>query len=299
MERTTAQLTSLLDNEILARVERMRIEASGRFTSRARGEHLSSKGGQSTEFADYRDYTEGDDIRFVDWNIFSRLHRPYLKLFHHEEEMHVVLLIDGSSSMMFEGKLHRAKQLAAAFGVMGLFNTERVSAYTFCDAEGPLSKLPPCTGRGSMRKLFHFLEGIEGGGPLPLEDGVQAMLRDHSGRGVVLIVSDFLTYRDPAGALTRLVSAGLEIFGIQVLGPTEIDPEVAGDTRFVDSEGAGTLDVSAAGDVVGIYQEYRHRHERQLENLCRHRGGRFLSISSESPISYVLFDLLARKGWIR
>ena len=148
-----------------------------------------------------------------------------------------------------------------------------------------------------MSNHFHVVVRVDR--ERALEEGVQAMLRDHSGRGVVLIVSDFLTYSDPAGALTRLVSAGLEIFGIQVLGPTEIDPEVAGDTRFVDSEGAGTLDVSAAGDVVGIYQEYRHRHERHLENLCRHRGGRFLATSSESPISYVLFDLLTRKGWIR
>ena len=99
--------------------------------------------------------------------------------------------------------------------------------------------------------------------------------------------------------MTRLLSAGLEVFGIQILGPTEIDPELAGDLRFVDSEGAGTLDVSAGGTVVSIYQEYRSRYQRHLESLCRRRGGRFLSISSGDSIEYLLFDLLTRKGWIR
>lgn len=294
------QITSLLSNETLSRVERMRIQPNRRLTTHMRGEHLTGKGGQSTEFSDYRDYVEGDDIRYVDWNIFSRLRRPYVKLFHHEEEMHVVLAIDGSNSMQFENKLERAKQLAAAFGVMGLFSTERVSAVAMIDAEGPrLPKLRPCTGRASMPKVLAFLEGIEGGGSVQFEDGVEAMLRDHRGRGVVVLLSDFLSFRDLGPPLTRLASAGLEIMGVQILAPTEIDPELDGDLRFVDSEGAGTLDVSAAGDVVSLYQEYRLRYERRLDELCRQRGGRFVSVSSGDGIESILFDVLMRAGWVR
>ena len=96
------QLTGLLSNDVLHRLERTRINASRRFTNRTSGEHLSGKGGRSIEFSDYRDYVAGDDFRFVDWNAFARLHRPYLKLFHQEEEMNVVLLVDASSSMVFQ-----------------------------------------------------------------------------------------------------------------------------------------------------------------------------------------------------
>ncbi len=136
------QLTSLFGNDVLDRLERLRIKPLRRLTSRSHGEHLSGKGGSSTEFSDYRDYVPGDDVRFVDWNIFARLNRPYLKLFQMEEEMHVLLLIDASASMGFEGKLLRAKQLAAAFGLMGLMGGERVSVVRLQRAAGRAGALP-------------------------------------------------------------------------------------------------------------------------------------------------------------
>ena len=134
MELTSSksQYTSLFENDILSRLERLRVNPRRRRTNRSRGEHLSGKGGTSTEFSDYRDYVEGDDVRNVDWNIFARINRPYVKIYQHEEEMHVVILIDASSSMMFEGKLDRAKQLAAAFGVMGRVVPVRRNARLFC-----------------------------------------------------------------------------------------------------------------------------------------------------------------------
>ena len=225
------QLTSLLDNQALARIERLRLNPLRRFTNRTQGEHLSGKGGTSNEFSDYRDYVPGDDVRFVDWNIFSRLHRPYLKLYQYEEEMHVVILVDASSSMLIDDKLTRAKQLAAAVGVMGLMNVERVSLYSSHDRSVKPSLLPPCTGRISMRRIFGFLESIEEGGDCPLELAIENLLRRHRGRGVVLLLSDFLTFGDLHRAFNMLFSAGLEIFALQLLGPSEIAPELAGDLR--------------------------------------------------------------------
>jgi len=163
------QMTTLLSNRALDRLQRLRICPAGKRTSRSRGEHLSGKGGTSTEFCDYRDYLPGDDTRFVDWNIFARLHRPYLKQFHKEEERHVVLLIDASASMRFENKLNLAKPLAAAFGVMGLLNNERVSAYASHQASDAPDRLPPCRGRASLRTLFQFIESVEGRGDAPLD----------------------------------------------------------------------------------------------------------------------------------
>src|SRR3954453_5885568 len=98
---SAAQLTPLLANRDLDRLPRLRLNASRRFTNRARGEHLASKGGTGTEFCVYRDYSPGDDVRFVDWNIFARIERPYLKQFHHEEELHVAIILDASNSMLF------------------------------------------------------------------------------------------------------------------------------------------------------------------------------------------------------
>lgn len=293
-----AQFTSLLTNDQLAAVERLRLNPTRRYTNRSRGEHLHGKGGASTDFADYRNYVAGDDVRFVDWNIFSRLHRPYLKQYHQEEEMHVVVLVDASSSMAFEGKIDLAKQLAGAFSVMGLFGTERVSAYTFNQSDGRLEFVGPNAGRGNMAKLLRFVERIDAGGDAPLEKGVDMLLNRHRGRGVIAVLSDFLTFGDIRRSFNALLSRGLEIFGVQILGPTEVDPEVSADLRLVDCESEATLDISAAGDLVALYQEYRHAYERNLEVLCRQRSGRFMSVSAANSFDDVVFDLMRRKGWV-
>ena len=292
-------LTTLLTNDELARVERLRLNPNRRFTNRSQGEHLTGKGGTSTEFSDYRDYAPGDDVRYVDWNIFSRLQRPYLKLFQFEEEMHIVILIDASSSMLFDDKLLRARQLAAAFSVMGLLNMEKVSLFA-CHQSGVRPKLlPPCTGRMSMKRVFSYLEDLEGGGDLPIEEAVQTTLRLHRGRGIAILFSDFLTLGDLQRPLNMLFSAGLEIFGLQILGPSELEPDVTGDLRLVDAETGGTLDITSATDLIGIYHEQRHALQEHLSLLCRKRRGRFLSISSADSLSWVLFDCLRRQGWVR
>ena len=291
------QLTTLLTNRDLDRLGRLRINAARRLTNRARGEHLAAKGGTSTEFCDYRDYAPGDDMRFVDWNIFSRLNRPYVKQFHHEEEMHVAILVDASSSMMFEEKFARARQLATGFAVLGLRNQEKVSVYALRSA-GAVARLAPCTGRTSQAKTFAFLEGIEGGGDEPIERGIENFLRQHSGRGVVVVLSDFLTGGDLKRAFSLLHGSRLEVFALQILGPGEIDPELVGDLRFFDSETAAHLDVTSAGDLLAIYQEYRAAHQQRIETLAQQRSGRFLSVSAGEPFERVFFGLLRRKGWI-
>lgn len=292
------QLTPLLSNSVLDRLQRLRIRPLGRRTSRSRGEHLSGKGGTSTEFCDYRDYSPGDDTRFVDWNIFARLHRPYLKQFHKEEERNVVLLIDASASMKFEGKLNLAKQLAAAFGVMGLLNNERVSAYASHQADGAPERLPPCRGRASLRTVFQFIEGVEGRGDAPLERAAELLLRHHSGKGVCVILSDFLTFGDLKRGFNLLYSSGLEPLGVQILSPREIDPDLTSDLRLVDSETQETLDISSSADLMNLYQEYRQGLEHDLTLLCQRRSGQFLSVSSDVPLESVLFDQMRRRGWI-
>jgi uncharacterized protein (DUF58 family) len=277
----------------------MRLHPQRRLTNRSRGEHLSGKGGSSTDFADYRDYAVGDDMRYVDWNIFARLHRPYIKQFQHEEELHVTLLIDASTSMVFDGKLQRACQLAAAFGVMGLLNVERVSAYAIHQQEGQPWRLPPGTGRTKMRSLFQFLEQVEGGGDTPIEKAIETMLRFHRGRGIAIILSDFLTFGDLTRSLNMLYSSGLEVWGLQILGESELNPDVEGDLRFVDSETGETLDVTNAAELLDVYQDHRRWLSEHLDQQCRRRSGRFAAVSTGDSLEHILFDRLCRLGWVQ
>ena len=295
---TTSQLTTLFDNATLSQIERMRLKPLRRMTNRSRGEHLSGKGGSSTDFADYRDYVAGDDLRYVDWNIFARLGRPYIKQFQHEEEMHVVLLVDASTSMLFEDKLLRAKQAAAAFGIIGLLNVERVSAYAMHSQPERPWILPPGSGRTRIRPLLSFLEQVEGGGSIPIEKAIETMLRFHRGRGVAIVISDFLTFGDLSRPLNLLFSAGLEVWGLQVLAESEINPNVQGDLRFVDSETQNTLDITNASELLNVYQDQRLWLQNSLDSMCRSRQGRFLSVSSGATLQSILFEQLCRQGWI-
>ncbi|MBL8815056.1 MAG: DUF58 domain-containing protein [Planctomyces sp.] len=276
----------------------MRLKPMRRLTNRSRGEHLSGKGGSSTDFADYRDYAAGDDLRYVDWNIFARLHRPYIKQFQHEEELHVVLIIDASTSMLFENKLLRARQLAAAFGIMGLLNVERVSAYAVHQKQGEQWILPPGSGRQKIRPLLTFLEQIGGGGNVPVEKAIETALRFHRGRGIVVILSDFLTLGDLTRPLNLLYSSGLEVWGVQILGDSEINPVMQGDLRLVDSETGETLDITNASELVNIYHDQRLWLQETLDTLCRRRNGRFVSTNSAADLRSVLFDQLCRQGWV-
>jgi uncharacterized protein (DUF58 family) len=289
------QLTTLLSNRDLDRLARLRINAERRFTNRSRGEHLAAKGGTSTEFCDFRDYSPGDDVRFVDWNIFARIERAYVKQFHQEEEMHVAVLVDASNSMLFDGKFELACQLAAALGTLGLRAQEKVSAAAL---GGTPQRLRPCTGRMSMPKLFSFFEKIASGGDVPIEEGIEGFLRQHRGRGVAVVLSDFLSAGDLRRGFNQLHSAGLEIFAIQILGPSELAPDITGDLRFVDCESLAHLDISSAGDLLGLYHEYRLAHEAQLSALCQQRSGKFLSVSSSETPEQILFGTMRRKGWI-
>lgn len=294
-----SQLTTLLPNDVLARVERLRINPLRRRTNRMRGEHLSGKGGTSIEFSDYREYVVGDDMRYVDWNIFSRLNHPYLKLYAHEEEMHVLLLLDSSSSMDFEGKFELGRQIVAAIAVMGLMGVEKVSVYA-CGSrqQGPV-KLAPCSGRVNLKRLFRFLEGIEPGGDFTVEAAIEDVLKEHRGKGVAYVVSDFLTFGDVGRSFNVLHGAGLEIHGLQILSPSERDPELTGDLRFVDSETNETLDISSVGELLGLYHEHLAALERYLASECRRRSGRFLAVGTDEPLKTILFDRFVRQGWVR
>ncbi|MEZ5328799.1 MAG: DUF58 domain-containing protein [Verrucomicrobiales bacterium] len=300
MTVVAGQLTQLLPNRLLDRLQRSRITPLRRATNRSPGGHLARKGGASTELADFRDYAPGDDIRFIDWNSFSRLHRPYLKLFHQEEEMQVAVFIDASNSMLFEGKLILAKQLAAVFGVLALRNPERLSMHVLgADVSDGSQRLGKCAGRSSVAKMFSFVEQIEGGGDGAFESAVESALKHHRGKGVAVLLSDFLTFGDLTRPFNLLFSAGLQPMAIQILAPSELAPEVNGDLRMVDCEQLETLDVSSAGSLLDIYQEHLQSFQYQLETLCRQRSGRFLSAGSDTDIELLVFDTLRRQGWIR
>src|SRR5437764_2005877 len=158
----------LLAPEFLHRLEQLELVSRKIFAGKMKGERLSRRKGQSVQFADYRNYVVGDDLRFLDWNLFARLDKLFLRLFLEEEDLHVYLLVDNSLSMDFgtPTKLHYARQVAAALGFVGLVNLDRVVVQAFNDRLTQTS--PVLRGRRSLWQLFDFLGKVEAAGPSDL-----------------------------------------------------------------------------------------------------------------------------------
>src|SRR3954464_2860080 len=146
----------LLSPELLAQLERLELVSRKIFRGRMKGERRSKRKAQSVEFADFRQYVPGDDLRFIDWNLFARLERLYLKLFLEEEDLHFYALIDTSASMEFgePTKLFFAKQLAAALGFIGLCRADRVKI----ESLGASNKKPGpvLRGRASLWRMLQY-----------------------------------------------------------------------------------------------------------------------------------------------
>src|SRR5438128_8685396 len=191
-DTTTPGNQPLLDPQFLARLEQLELVSRKIFLGRMKGERRSKKKGQSVEFADYRNYVVGDDLRFLDWNLYARLDRLFIRLFMEEEDLHVYVLLDNSLSMDFGAptKLHYAKQVAAALGFIGLVNMDRVVMEAFNDRL--IQSLPAVRGRRSLWRVMDFLQKIEPAGPSDLKTALRNFSIKCSGKGIVILLSDFM-----------------------------------------------------------------------------------------------------------
>src|ERR1700754_2606765 len=180
----------LLSPELLAQLERLELVSRKVFRGRMKGERRSKRKGQSVEFADFRNYVHGDDLRFIDWNTFARLDKLFLKMFLEEEDLHFYALIDASNSMDFgePTKLMYAKQLAAALGFIGLVRADWVKIETLgqsARAPGPVLR-----GRKSLWRMMDYLNGVVPEENISLAQGVKNFCMRNSGKGILILITD-------------------------------------------------------------------------------------------------------------
>src|SRR5438874_5675875 len=211
------QAQPLLDPPFLARLEQLELVSRKIFMGRMKGERRSKRKGQSVEFADYRNYVVGDDLRFRDWNLYARLDRLFLRLFMEEEDLHFYVLIDNSLSMDFgsPSKLHYARQVTAALAFIGLVNLDRVVVEAF--NERLTQSLPAVRGRRSLWRLLDFLDKLQPAGPSDLTRALRTFSLKSSGKGIVVVLSDFMDKGGYEEALRYLVARQLDIYVLHVL----------------------------------------------------------------------------------
>ncbi|MCC7483558.1 MAG: DUF58 domain-containing protein [Burkholderiales bacterium] len=271
-------MTPFFDAEFLRKLERLRLRARRIEWAGVKGEHAASRKGHSLEFSDYRRYQRGDDLRYVDWNIYRRLDRLLLKVFTAEEEMNIYLLVDASGSMDATGalpasgaaKIDYAKKVAAAIGYVGLRNHDRVGGAAF--AAALQSPLKPGRGRAHILRLFAFLAGLPCGGPTDLAAAIRRFTAVFPRPGLAVLVSDLL---DPPGwraAVEELARRRHQVLVIHVLDEAEIEPAVAGDLSLVDAESGRERRLFVDAALARRYREQMARYLGEIESACANLG---------------------------
>jgi len=299
MTATAPDSRELLSCDFLTRLEQLEILCRKVFVGRFKGERRSKRRGQSVEFADYRSYVPGDDLRFLDWNIYARLERLMLKLFMEEEDLNVSLLFDVSGSMNW-GVPHKGlyvKRVVAALAYIGLINLDRVSLYAW--SSGLTRELTGLRGRRMINQVIAFLGGLPLEGTSSFVQAARHFAIRHKGRGVVVLLSDFLDKGGYADGLRYLLSRDLDLYLLQVLAPDEINPPLAGDLRLRDVEDRETAEVTVTQALLDRYRANLQAWCGALKDHCTRRGITYIFVSTQVPFETLVITYLRQRGLLR
>jgi len=297
--QTTTTSDSLLSPALLAQLERLELVTRKMFRGRMKGERRTRRKGQSVEFADFRNYVPGDDLRFIDWNLYARLEKLFLKLFLEEEDLHFYALIDTSLSMDFGDptKLYFAKQLAASLGFVGLCRADRVKVESLGAARR--SPGPVLRGRHSLWRMLEYLEGLQAGDNTTLEQGIKDFCLRNTGKGILVLVTDLMDKNGYETALRYLVAQQMDIYVIHVLSPEEVNPDVTGDLKLVDCEDADVAEITVSRPLLTRYKRTLTSFVEGAREFCTRRGMSYLMTTTETPVDQLVANYLRRRGLVR
>jgi uncharacterized protein (DUF58 family) len=286
---------TVFDEGFLRQLERLLLLLKSPVRGGLKGGRRSVKRGQSVEFADYRDYTLGDDLRQLDWNVFARLERLFVKLFVEEEDVTITLLIDASASMAFgePGKLLFAKRAAAALGYIGLASEDRVATTVLGGRVA--RRRSALRGSGRVFRLLADLSAIEpADGPTDLVAAARHAAAQLSGRGVVILLSDLL---DPGAdrVIRELAATRSELIVLHVLSPQELDPPLEGDLRLVDAETGEGVDITADLPTIDAYRTRLAEWKQGFADLAARRRASYVDLPSDVHLNDLIFAELRRR----
>lgn len=318
----------LLTPQLLRQLEQFQLLAARRAKSAAKGERRSRARGQSVEFADHRNYVPGDDFRHLDWNLYGRLDRLFLKLYEEERELPVRLFLDCSESMGFgePRKFDFARQVAAAVGYVALCGFDRVTVIPFPDSRPSgtpasdtpasdtlASDTPPgragleAAARGALRSVrgkksalqfFQNLSALTAGGPANFNQALRRGALEARQAGVAVVISDFL---DPDGyesGLSALVGRGFHVNVVQLLSPEELNPATYGDLRLIDAETGRMQEVTFGRFRLKAYRQTVANYLQRLREFCATRGINCFTTTSDTRLEDLLLkQLRAAEVW--
>ncbi|MBS6463727.1 MAG: DUF58 domain-containing protein [Firmicutes bacterium] len=293
---------SYLNDGFFSRLETLALNLRADLVGFFGGKHLVRTYGQTVEFADYREYMLGDDIRRIDWNLYSRFEKYFLKLFTDERQMHTQIFLDYSASMGMADprKGAYAVGVAAALGFLSVHNMDKVS-FKLMKGERAEDPFGTIVGKQSFFRAMNELEKMEFSEDADISAAVTGCLDTGSRDGLTVIISDFFTEHDWKKAIDYLCYKNRQVLLIQVLTPEEIDPVYSGRVNLIDSESADVLDdknmkLRITRSMQMAYAEALHDSIEEIKSFCTSRGAGFFSVRTDRPIEKMLFGELLKTG---
>lgn len=274
-----------------SRLSRYAIGTKAKIRGHHKGSHRSMRFGSSLDFSDFREYHPGDDVRHIDWNVYARTERVYIKRFLDEQEMRIHILLDSSKSM--DNKWQFAKQLAFSLGLMVLGSDDRLTVSAGQKEGLPFRK----KGKSAKKLLEHFVSSLSN--PENQSFANQASFHAAKDSTVLFIISDGLEPLEEWQIFFKQAPAyAHDIRFIHISTADERTPSYKGDLRFIDDESQQVLNVTVTEQALSAYKEQSERHAKGLESLCRTYGIAYLPVHAEDGIEQVLFHQMMRKNWI-
>jgi uncharacterized protein (DUF58 family) len=303
---------NLFDESTLRKLEQLTLVAERVRVGVMKGDRRSRKRGTSIEFADYRNYTKGDDLRRLDWNVYARLERPFIKLLEEEEDLAVHLLIDASASMNWPdennqqsiinsqqstNKLVYGLQLAGALGHISLTSGDLLTA-SLLHSGGDRHWGPHRNQQNSLR-LLQFLETGAAGGVTDLNLSLRNYALYGRRPGLLFLISDLLSPNGYQDGLNALQSRGYEVGLIHLLSPDEVEPPVSGDLKLVDVETGQDAEITLDPTTLNQYRERLREWQSEIANYCAGRGVHYIPVTTDLPWEQLVMQTLRIKGVVK
>lgn len=292
------EIDAQFDEAFLQRLEYLYIVSKKIVAGRLRAKRKTKIVGSGLEFADFRNYSPGDDLKNIDWKIYGRTERLFLKLFEEEEDLYIYFLVDGSQSMRLgkDTKLDYAKRVTAALAYIGLSNLDRVSVIPFSSSLD--DRLPPSRGKAQIFRIFEFLSSFTPGKTTSLADAFRKFVAENKRRGIVVVLSDFY---DPSGfeeGLNILRYNKFEPMVIQIFDERELDPTVRGDLQLVDCETGEVTDLTLTPELVKKYAAAMKEMADEMESFCAKRQILYFRVPVQVPFDDLILRVFRAGGFI-
>jgi len=291
--------TPLIDSKFLEKLERLAIQWQKSFPGLVGGHNISHFAGPGQEFLDHRQFHHGDDLRAVNWRAYLRLEKLFLKMFQVEPRIPVRIMLDCSNSMITGdvGKFDYVRRLAAALCYIGLVRLDTICIQPF--AEGLGDSFLCGGGRHRFIPAVNFLQELKPGGRTNYFQVARDFISKYPQRGLLIVVSDFLDDSGCEKPLQYLADFGHELMLLHVWCEEDRQPPWDGQLELVDAETGSMLEIGFDDDSRLNYTEAFDEYAKVIQRIGLRNSGRYVGLSTGTPIEEAIFGPMARSGGVQ